>query len=346
MTTAVMYRQSGRSIEALQRISQLIDQNQSLTRQLKYTKQQLETSGNAGTQARARAQRHAQLVVRMSEEAQLSSHRAAPLQAPLAARASQAQNEAERIECLESQVRCLQEQLHRTSAAEYRARQEYDVSRVNLHAAQQALATDATLIGSLQQQLRAERSAAPVRAAGVHIRATMQAHKAVNGQAGSLAAQNAVLHAQQQALLLRLTAAEQKLHEKVAPEHAAPHAPAAQPQQPPVDSVEGSQSTGTHVHCSGFSTSEVASDEEAEMSEPEWNAAAASIQLPANHSLLCLQKVSSTDCSVYIWPNVRGRTWPVNLPGCHCFGLHVHFMRDARGLKRSPRELQRDKTAE
>ena len=193
-----------------QQISNLIDEQQSLKRQLAFAKQQQVASAEAGSKARARSQHHAGAVVAAEECVRRCAQETARLQAQLAAQGMSEEHAAEHCEALESQVQGLQHQQQQAAAAEYRARSELSLSRSSLRATQHALHKEAAIIQSLEEQLMAEHTAAAVRAMAVRVRATMQARKAASAQAQQLAAQNAYLLADRRSLMQRLAALEQQ----------------------------------------------------------------------------------------------------------------------------------------
>lgn len=191
-------------------ISSLIDERQSLKRQLAFAQQQQVASAAAGAEARARSQHHARAVVAAEEKARICALDTAHFQAQLTAQDVSEHHAAEHCEALELQVQGLQHQLQQSAASEYRARTDLALTRSSLCATQHALQKEAGIVQSLERQLQAEHAAATVRATAVLVRATMQARKVASAQADQLAAQNACLLADRTALMQRLAVLEQQ----------------------------------------------------------------------------------------------------------------------------------------
>ena len=129
-----------------QQISNLINEQQSLKRQLAFAKQQQAASAEAGAQARARSQHLIGAAVAAEEGARRCALDAAHLQAQLTAREVSEQHAAEHCEALESQFQGLQHQLQQSAAEEYRARSDLALSRSSLLATQHALQREAATI--------------------------------------------------------------------------------------------------------------------------------------------------------------------------------------------------------
>ena len=306
MDLALMCRpcDSQSDINAEQRVSGLLDQNQALKRQLRYAQQQQASFAEASMRARGRSQHLAAAVVAAEEEAKSSAAETAHVQAQLEAQAVMAEQEAARIAALSTKVLCLQDQLQQSSAAQSQAQRESDINQESVQAAQKALKRYTAIIRTLQHSIETERSAACVRAASVRIRAVMQASLAANDQAGCLKAQIARLLAEQQALKQQL---EQKLQEHVASDlqQSATTARSADPSKSDVGSQPGASRS---ADTSGV---EPATDELGQMSEQGWDAAVASVQLPLDFTLPRLQKVRC--CSNH----TKRFSWPGAMCGSH-----------------------------